>query len=80
MPRGDRMRFFGMGGRGRRAVRLRQAFRRLGRACLRRMRQGGVTLRQQHRRRGSTRLGRWRRAAQCLPCWGLGVKAGWPWG
>ena len=76
----DRMRFFGRGARISRAVRLRKAFRRLGWAGLAAMCRGGAGMRPLRHRRGGTRLGRWRRSAQCLPCWGLGVKAGWPWG
>jgi hypothetical protein len=76
----DRMRFFGRGARVSGAGGLRKSFRRLGWAGLAAMCRGGVGLRQRRHHCESARLGRWRRAAQCLPCWGLGVKAGWPWG
>ncbi len=44
-------------------------------------RRPGRTMRLKSRRRyGRMRLAHWRRAAQSLPCWGLGAVARWPWG
>jgi hypothetical protein len=75
MGPGDQIR---RGGRIYRAPRVYRTLRRMAwvgfRMC-RRSRAGGRQV--WHESKGMTR---WRRAARCLPCWGLGVKAGWPWG
>ena len=41
---------------------------------------GWVGKRHHRRRQRSTGWAGWRRASWGIPCWGLGVVAGWPWG
>ena len=80
MPLTNRMGPLGRGTRISRAGSLCAALKRLGWVGFMTMCRGGGDRRQQRHRHRATTLARWRRAARGMPCWGLGVKAGWSWG
>jgi hypothetical protein len=74
----DRMRFVGRAAGLARMTGFYSPLKREGCVNFVRMFRGDARWRH-HQHRGAG-ISRWRRAVRCLPCWGLGAKAGWPWG